>query len=317
MKKNKTVNILFLGGAKRVSLGERFNKSAKTIGISLNIFSYELDKYVPISSIAEVIIGLKWNDRKIIKNLLNVISELNINIVLPFVDPAIIIAARLKKENKNVFVPVSNESICKVFFDKKKAKDWFVKNGFPVPENMKKLPLIAKPCKGSASKGVVIIRNDRELEYFINNFNQEDYLIQRFLEGEEYSVDCYVSSEREILSVVPRKRVEVTAGEVTKSVTVKDYKIIEMTKKILSRDKFIGPVNIQFIKENKTGRLFVIEVNPRFGGGVIVSIEAGADIPSMILRDFLGISNRPTYNWKENLLMIRTHREFFQDADNY
>lgn len=316
MKKNKPVNILFLGGAKRVSLGERFIESAKNMNERLNIFSYELNRHVPISSLANIIIGLKWGDKRILDHLSKIIAEFNIDIVLPFVDGSTVIAAKLKKKHKDIFIPVSDESVCNTFFDKVIANRWFVKNGFPVPKGTDQPPLIAKPRKGSASKDIIIISNHKELKIFINNFNKKDYLIQRFIKGEEYSVDCYISIKGDILAVVPRRRIEVISGEVTKSVTIKDYKIIEFTNKILRICKFKGPLTMQFIKEEKTTKLFIMEINPRFGGGVIVSIEAGADIPTMILKDYFGIANKPVYDWKEHLLMTRAYREVFQYANN-
>lgn len=38
----------------------------------------------------------------------------------------------------------------------------------------------------------------------------------------------------------------------------------------------IGPLTIQFFKD-KNGNVYLLEINPRFGGGVPLSFEAGAD----------------------------------------
>lgn len=54
------LNVLFLGGGKRVSLAEYFINKGKDKGFKVNIYSYELTNQVPISSVAEVIVGLKW-----------------------------------------------------------------------------------------------------------------------------------------------------------------------------------------------------------------------------------------------------------------
>lgn len=312
----RTVNLLFLGGARRVSLAERFIRSAKELGTEANIFSYELTENVPISATAKIIAGLKWKDKNVFKHLAEAIEKNNIHIVLPFLDPATVIAAQLKEIHKGIFIPVSDETTCKTFFDKIKANKWFNKNRYPVPENTNQLPLIAKLRNGSASKDIVAIKTKKELELFKKNPNQKNYLIQKYIEGEEYSVDCYVSKDKNILAVVPRKRIEIISGEVTQSRTVRDEKIIELSSQILNKSGIIGPATIQFIKENTTGEIYLTEINPRFGGGVIVSIEAGADIPSMILKDYLGIPNKPVYIWKENLLMMRAYREFFHYADN-
>ena len=228
----KEIKILFLGGAKRVSLAERFISSGKMLGYEIKIYSYELDRFVPISSIAEIIIGLKWNDEKIYEHLLKTIKEQNINIILPFVDPATIISARLQTLVNDVFIPVSELSTMEIFFDKYKSNKWFLEQNLNLPlPNDGEFPLIAKPIFGSASKGLIIIRNIEEFETFKKNENIKNYLIQRFIDGVEYTVDCYISQQGEIISMVPRKRIEITGGEVSKAISVRDEVILFEVKK--------------------------------------------------------------------------------------
>ena len=312
------INILFLGGAKRVSLAEAFLETARKRNLQLHIFSYELDPYVPIASVGKVIVGLRWNDPAVYDHLLQTIRENKISIVLPFVDPATVIASVLKSRvGKEVFIPVSDETVCRTMFDKTLAHAWFLANGFTVPEADNTLPLIAKPKTGSASSGLVIMKTESERECFVEHHNPADYLLQRWINAEEYTVDCYVGKNGDILSVIPRKRVEVTSGESTKSITERDEEMIAVTEKILSKGKFCGPITVQFLKEKGTGKKYVMEINPRFGGGVLTSIHAGADIPSMLLNDYLGLPNTPVKSWTENLVMTRTFREFYHHATNH
>ena len=89
---NDKLNVLFLGGAKRVSLAEHLIDTARRKGLDVEVYSYELDEFVPIASVGTVILGLRWKDENIIPDLLSVIREKDIHIVLPFVDPAVEIA---------------------------------------------------------------------------------------------------------------------------------------------------------------------------------------------------------------------------------
>ena len=65
------MNLLFLGGAKRVSIAEHFLSYGRKMDIEINIFSYELDEKVPIAAIGKVIKGLKWNDVSILDDIIN------------------------------------------------------------------------------------------------------------------------------------------------------------------------------------------------------------------------------------------------------
>ena len=318
MGQKSDINILFLGGGKKISLAERFISAAKKKGRKANIFTYEIKEDAPLLAVAKIVMGLKWKDKKILEHLKEVIKKNNIHIVLPLVDPATVIASELKGESvRNLFSSVSDLTVCSTFFDKKTADKWFIKNKFNVPINDGHLPLIAKPVKGSASSGIIFIRDQSTLKYFKKNFEKKEYLLQRCIDGDEFTVDCYVDVHGKILCTVPRKRVEVSSGEVIKSMIVKDDEIVRTTRAVLEKSKLTGPVNVQFMRESKTKKLFLIEINPRFGGGVIASIEAGADIPLMILNDYLHLPNKAVTKVKENLLMLRAYREIFTYANHH
>ncbi|MGC8823924.1 MAG: ATP-grasp domain-containing protein [Bacteroidales bacterium] len=309
------LNILFLGGARRTSLAERFIGAGKKLGKKVDIFSYELMSEVPLIAVArKIIIGKRWNDPQILDHLKSIIADNNIHIVLPFVDPAVEVLARLKTEyhRHDLAVPVSDLTVAQTFFDKVCAQQWFIKHGFPVPEAKDSYPIIAKPRKGSAAKGLAILQNDQQKATFFQNHSPDDYLLQAYLEADEYTVDAYVSiHERKILGMVPRQRIEVFNGEVIKSVTVRDEEILSCSEKILMSAPFEGPITLQYLRERKTGKLYIMEINPRFGGGVINSIEAGFDIPLLLLQEYMHIPVKPIANWQENLVMMRTFKEIF------
>lgn len=310
--KNRNLNILFLGGAKRVSLAEKFIDEGKERGVRINIFSYELDIDVPISLVGEIVIGLRWNDSNLYNHLLEIIETKKIDIILPFLDYATIVSAKLKKmtEDMNVFIPVSDNKICEVFYNKYLANEWCIENDIKIPSNVGKYPLIAKPIHGSASKGILVLES---LADFNNLGNKEAYLIQEFVKGKEYSVDVYVSiQDNEIVSIVPRERLETQGGESIKSITIKDERIINFSKKIIERTKLVGPLTLQLIENSATKDLYFMEINPRFGGAVLNSIFAGANSPKYMLNDFYKIKNTYNEDWTDKFLMIRRFSEHYK-----
>ena len=315
-----TINILFLGGAKRVSLAEHFIKAGERMGQQVNIFSYELQRECPIAAVGKVIIGKRWKDESLAEDLIDAVNDNQINIILPFVDPAVEIAAMERDILPQLFIPVSDHEICSVMFDKKKSEQWFIENGIAIPKSYQPndelgFPIIIKPRRGSASQGIEVIRS---LEEWQKVKHPEDYVIQHYIEDKtEYTVDCYVSQKGEIISVVPRERLVVAGGEVMNSKTLRNEQLELQSRKILKAGNFRGPNTIQFIRDNKTGEVFVMEINPRLGGGVIASIEAGADIPTFILNEYLGNEVTPCSDWKPNTLMTRYTKEVIFYADNH
>jgi len=261
----RIINILFLGGAKRASLAELFIDAGNELGLDVKIFSYELDANCPISFVGEVILGEKWKSPNLISHLKQTISQKEIDIVLPFVDPATVIASKLKEGlGDSVFIPVGDFIDVEQFFDKNKTTEWCEGVGIPYPKFDKTFPVIAKPIHGSASKGIEVFYSKEEFESF--DKKMENYVIQKFIRGKEYTVDCYVSTQnKQLICSVPRERIEMQGGESIKSITVKDSRIIEFVHAIINKSGLVGPITVQLLKDKITDDLFFMEINPRFG----------------------------------------------------
>ncbi len=313
------VNVLFLGGAKRVSLAEHLIKAGEKLDLDIRIFSYELDPKVPLASLGTIIEGKRWCDSEIFSDLHIVIATHRISIVLPFVDPAIGIAEKIKTINSGVFIPICGDDICSIMFDKSLSEKWFIEKHIPIPPSFTgtvtpPFPVIVKPRKGSASKGILVIRNE---EQWNKLDNKADYVVQQYIsERDEYTVDCYVSMSGAIISIVPRIRLQTAGGEVLNSETRKDETLIEISKHVLESGNFKGPVTIQFLRDKQSESTYIMEINPRLGGGVITSIAAGADITEFILRDYKGEELHPYNDWKNRTLMTRYFKEVIFYADN-
>lgn len=315
-------NVLLLGGAKRVSFAEHLKMAAESRACTLNLFSYELQKEVPIAVIGEVIIGLRWKDPNIHNHLCEFIRSNNIQMVLPFVDPAISVASELKKRVPDVYIPCSSREICDIMFDKLHSAQWFESQGCAVPRAWHPgqphfFPLIAKPRHGSASKGLAVVRNLDEFAVFIQTHAVDSYVWQQYIEnGEEFTVDAFVAQDGRIISVVPRIRLEQAGGESIRSITLHDKIIEETSVRILQTCVFSGPVTLQFIRNRESDETFLMEINPRYGGAVITSFEAGADTTMCLVAEWEKQPVEVITGWKEKILMTRYFKEVIFHADN-
>ena len=308
------LNILFLGGAKRVSLAERFISAGNQLGFHVNLFSYEIEKCVPFASVGKIIIGKLWSDNNVYFDLKKIIDEMHISLVIANVDPATIVLANLCKMFPELGIIATDLDTCKLFIDKQVVYEKCLQYGVPtIPLSKDNFPIFAKPKKGSASKGTFLIKNNAEKNHILSIINENDYIFQEFIDGTEYTVDAYISKKGEYIGAVPRVRNDVTSGESTTATIIEDDEIIDKAKYIFSVFDLFGPITLQFIRKEKD--LYFLEINPRFGGGVIASIEAGFDIPKLMLQDYLGENIKPQKNYKR-LIMTRCYREVFHAVDN-
>jgi len=310
----KNFNILFLGGAKRVSLAERFVLAGLELGLKVNVFSYELDVKVPFSIVGDVIKGKLWEDGDIYDDLIDIIEKKGILIVLANVDSATLVLAELNEKHPHLGLITSRKSLCNIFLDKLKAQKQCEKVGIKiVPLSNVEFPMILKPRKGSASKGICVANDATDLDYILTQIDEKDYIKQNYIDGTEYTVDAYVSKNGQFIGAIPRIRYDVTAGESTTAIIVHDTEISQVTKEIIEKFELKGPITLQFIRKNK--ELYFLELNPRFGGGIIASIEAGFNIPKMMIQDYLDIPFNKLTNYKP-IIATRYYREVFHAVNN-
>jgi carbamoyl-phosphate synthase large subunit len=114
--------------------------------------------------------------------------------------------------------------------------------------------------------------------------------------------------------VVPRKRLEVRRGEVSKGIISKDARVIAVGNRVVDvLGECRGVVTVQCMLTPES-RVRVIEINPRFGGGVPLAIEAGADLPRWLMAEHL---ERPVtidpLGYRDGLAMLRYDQSVFVD----
>lgn len=289
------VGILFLGGAKRVSMARKFVEAGRHADMHVDIYSYEKELAVPIALVGEVIEGLRWSDDNIYEHLIQVCRERGIRMVIPFVDGAVRVAAELaRRYPSEIWAPCGRPDTAELMFDKVAAAAAFEAAGLPVPQTWRGgeydgTPLIAKPRHGSASKGILPVNTAERLQRVLERGNE--YLLQRrFDRRREYTVDCYATvADGRVIAVVPRERNEVAGGEVVRT-TVRHFAEAEqLACQAITRLGLRGAVTVQLIQDLDTGSLYIMEINPRLGGGAVAAVCAGADLPAMMLAEAHGM----------------------------
>ncbi len=260
-------------------------------------------------------ISLPISSKKYISQLLDICRNHKIDLLVPTIDTELKTLANNKNKFVDVgtYVLVSSPSVIDICQDKRKTYDFLRKNKFGTPwtavldkvkKTQLKYPVFLKPWDGSASKGNAVAKDIKELRYLGNKIPH--CLVQEYIEGQEYTCDVYVDFNMKVRCVVPRRRIQVRAGEVSKAQTSKIESLIEQASRLVEMLK-AGPgvITIQcFVTRKK--ELKFIEINPRFGGGVPLSIKAGAKFPKWLISELTG--NKPKIKsnaWKDGLYMLR------------
>ena len=311
------LGILFTCIGRRVSLLNSFRRAARQLKTKARFFGTETTELSSALQLCDEGFLVKpITHAGYIRQLLSIVKDNAVKLLIPTVDLDLKILANNKRKFSAMGcqVLVSSPEVVDICQDKRKTYRFLLNNGFDTPATMsvrsalskKRLnwPCFLKPWDGYASRGNAVVNNRRELSFFAKRI--PNVICQEFIEGTEHTCDVYVDFGMEVRCVVPRKRIEVRAGEVSKGQVVKNTHIMSEAAKLVEMlGAGPGVITLQLFL-TPDDKVKFIEINPRFGGGVPLSIKAGANFPKWILRELLGKKANTSFNrFKDNLIMLR------------
>ncbi len=326
-----SANILFTCIGRRVSLLKSFHQAARQLKIYARFFGTDTSELSSALQLCDKGFLVKpITHSGYIKQLLSIVKANKVRLLVPTVD----LDLKLLAQNKSKFsalnccVLVSSPEVIEICQDKRKTYRFLIRNGFDTPITVGinsacsslvhrghrsrvksiRFPCFLKPWDGYASKGNAVVKNRRELLFFAKRI--PNVICQEFVRGAEYTCDVYVDRDMKVRCVVPRKRIEARAGEVSKGQVDKQPQIMnESARLVEALGAGPGVITLQLFLTPGNEVKF-IEINPRFGGGVPLSIKAGANFPKWILQELLGKPANIRFDgFRDNLIMLRYDSE--------
>ena len=298
-----------------------FRRAAKELNIKSQLIGTDTTKLSPALQLCDKKLLVKpISHSGYIAELLRMVKKHRIALLVPTIDTDLQKLAdnKSKFEKLGCTVLVSDSKVISICQDKRKTFQFLSSSGFDAPMTAEvrdvlsqkriRWPKLLKPWDGAAGKGVTIVNNRDELAAMSKIIS--NCIVQDYIEGVEYTCDAYVDFEKKVRCVVPRKRIEIRAGEVSKGQVVKD-KVLMSAAAELVEELGAGPgvITVQFIL-GKKGQIKFIEINPRFGGGAPLSIKAGANFPKWAIQEVLGQKPHIKFDgFKDGLTMLRYDAE--------
>lgn len=256
------------------------------------------------------------DDPAFLPEMLELCRREGVRLLVPTIDPELSVYAHARDAfaELGVTVAVSSPETVAIADDKRRTHAFLRERGIPTVDQVDvspgserpagwAFPFVVKPVNGSSSVGVVVVDDETSLACALS---QGDVVAQRLASGVEFTVDCLVDSHGEVLQSVPRERIEVRAGEVSKGRTVKSVPVIECARRVCQElPGPFGVLTVQLFHDVATDDIRVIEINPRFGGGYPLAQQAGADFTGWLVRRAHGDPTVVDLAWREGLVMLR------------
>lgn len=316
----KALNLLLLAPHWRVSLARAFQTTKTRLGGTGKLVGADSDPEAASLKAADVGHTLPpFDDPACINKLTALCREESIHGILPMTNKAIefLNLHRQGFDRDNLLAYLQDAGTIEICHDKQKLAQFFEAEGIPSPvtgpwdkfASGDEFPLIAKPKRGEGGKENFLIETQRDLEFYAQKY--PDHVLQKFIQGQEYTVDWFSDKTGKSILVVPRQRLTVRGGEVMVSRIAMDPVIIESVRRVGLRLKLRGPANLQGILAGD-GRFLFTDINLRFGSGAVHTIGAGGDMAEMIYKDLAGQAARIENPLIQNgNIMTRFHDAFF------
>lgn len=305
------MNILFTCAGRRTYLLKYFKEQ---LGSEGKIVGADMQLTAPALTAADerVLVPAVY-DEHYVDALLEVCETYKIDVLISLNDLELPILAEKRPlfEEIGVVVLVSSPEVIDICFDKLKTSEYINSLGLRTPKTFSNLqsalnaletgelqfPLVIKPRWGSASIGIEFVDSIEDLKIIyelikrkirrgilgeVSQHDENFILIQEKITGKEFGLDIINDLKGNNVAVSVKQKLAMRAGETDKATTVDNEELRHIGETIGSNLKHIGNTDCDILEMD--GKFYVLELNPRFGGGFPFSYEAGVNLPKAIIK---------------------------------
>jgi carbamoyl-phosphate synthase large subunit len=217
-------------------------------------------------------------------------DEFSVGAVVPLTDLDIEVLARARAEGRlPAFVP--DPDVAAATYDKYETHLLLERLGLPSPptalpgEPVESYPVMVKPRQGSGARSIHPARDAEEAAFF-SRYVEEPVMVQKLMQGPEFSIDLLCDLEGRCLNAIPRTMIESRGGESIKGTVIDDRELVELGRDVVEALHVRGPCTVQAFRDRDIG-LGITDVNTRFGGAFPAPMYAalpGRTYPELIVR---------------------------------
>jgi carbamoyl-phosphate synthase large subunit len=318
-------NVVVTAASRRVALVQALQRALAQRSPQGRVVATDIDPFSPAVHLADAAEQVpRSDDPAYVDALIEVCAAHDAGILVPTIDDELetiaVAADRFAAAGVVVMAPhVETARICR---DKLLTATHLERHGIRVaatwtPTQIRDLdvppPLFIKPRRGRGSVGAFAIRTADQLRFFLDYV--PDPVVQEYLEGPEYTIDVFCDLQGRPISAVPRERIVIRSGVTDRGRTVRSQPLMDLGVRCAEALQFRGAVNVQCRVVDGTPVVF--EINPRFSGGIQLTIAAGADFAEWTLRAARGETILPRLGKFRDALRMTSYEAslFLTDAD--
>jgi len=254
------------------------------------------------------------NDAQYTAFMQQALREFEVSLLVPGADRDLKPIFNLRQEgilSKTKALVTANLDCLQTIQNKYRFSQWCQTKGYPVapfcslndpfdPVGPMTAPWLLRPRVSTAGVPNLVVSSLPLLQAHVAALTaegrQDHFFIQQFVSEPEYSIDTLMSLDAKPLQAVVRRRSVVRGGESMMTVVEHVPELESLALDVCTSLELVGHNVVQAFWSGQAGAS-LIEVNHRFGGASRLSIRAGLDSPSRLIRlaqgDQSALKNNP------------------------
>ncbi|HEV2999849.1 MAG TPA: ATP-grasp domain-containing protein [Solirubrobacteraceae bacterium] len=228
-------------------------------------------------------------------------DEHGVGAIVPLTDLDIETLARAREDGVLPEALVPSARTATATYDKYQAHLELGRLGLPSPptvlpgEEPPSYPVMVKPRRGSGADSIHRADDAEQAAFFCRYLRDKDVMVQRLMDGPEFSIDCLSDPDGRCLNAIPRSMLESRGGESIKGTVLDDPELVDLGRRVVEALGVRGPCTVQAFRDREIG-LGITDVNTRFGGAFPAPMYAalpGRTYPELIVRMARGETVEP------------------------
>lgn len=229
----------------------------------------------------------------------SLVDGYNIDLIIPGIEQD---GFRLAKEsaqfhNLNVKLALNRHDLIDIAADKWLTFLELKQHDFPtIPTRIEgeftelsaalKLPMLLKPRRSYASKGIQKIYSQTDFEYWKTKL-EDNFMVQEIVgsDDEEFTVGAFGLGDGTISQQITFQRKLSGEGATAKAKIIQHFELEKQVEQLAQIFRPIGPTNFQYRKHN--GQFLLLEINPRISSSTSLRSAFGYNEAEMCIEYFL------------------------------
>lgn len=142
-------------------------------------------------------------------------------------------------------------------------------------------------------------------------------IVQKFVKGTEINIAVLGDGKGNAISVIPMRKLYITdKGKAWAGITLEDDALLDLANQFTKATHWKGGCELEIMKDSD-GKLFIMEINPRFPAWVYLTAAAGQNQPAALVKMAFGEVIEPFKDYQPGKMFIRYAWDHITDITEF